>query len=191
MTKEPFFRLNQDPDALSGFSRTIAEIEWLLLVLMMFYLVVGHIEDNVKNLLLSGLCAFAAFVMLFHYANFFAQTNVWKLALETWVMILLITWSVWHTGRQDSLLLNLYFLPIITSALALGKLTIIGSVVNRLLLSVIGQKRHTRPRDLFPSPKQHPADLAVSYAAGRLHYHHVVQRHLPCFQPHQNRRANR
>lgn len=123
MTKEPFFRLNQEPDALSGFSRTVAEIEWLLLVLMMFYLVVGHIENDVKTLLLGGLCAFAAFVMLFHYANFFTQANIWKLALETWVMILLITWSVWHTGRQDSLLLNLYFLPIITSALALGKLT--------------------------------------------------------------------
>lgn len=123
MTKEPFFRLNQEPDALSGFSRTVAEIEWLLLVLMMFYLVVGQIEDDVKNLLLAGLCAFAAFVMLFHYANFFVQANIWKLALETWTMILLITWAVWHTGRQDSLLLNLYFLPIITSALALGKLT--------------------------------------------------------------------
>jgi diguanylate cyclase (GGDEF)-like protein len=123
MTKEPFFRLNQEPDALNGFTRTVAEIEWLLLVLMMFYLVVGHVEEDVKALLLGGLCAFAAFVMIFHYANFFAQANIWKLALETWIMILLITWFVWHTGRQDSLLLNLYFLPIITSALALGKLT--------------------------------------------------------------------
>ena len=48
MTKEPFFRLNQEPDALSGFSRTVAEIQWLLLVLMMFYLVVGQVEENVK-----------------------------------------------------------------------------------------------------------------------------------------------
>jgi diguanylate cyclase (GGDEF)-like protein len=123
MTKEPFFRLNQGPDALSGFSRTVAEIQWLLLVLMMFYLVVGQVEENVKVVLLGGLCAFAGFVMAFHYLNFFAKANIWKLALETWVMILLVTWFVWHTGRQDSLLLNLYFLPIITSALALGRLT--------------------------------------------------------------------
>ncbi len=123
MTKEPFFRLNQEPDALSGFSRTIAEIEWLLLVLMMFYLVVGHVGENIKIFLLGGLCIFAGFVMVFHYINFFAKTSTWKLALETWVMIVLITWFVWHTGRQESLLLNLYFLPIITSALALGKLT--------------------------------------------------------------------
>lgn len=129
MAKEPFFRLNQEPDALSGFSRTVAEIEWLLLVLVLFYLVVGHAEENVKLLLLGGLCIFAGFVMLFHYINFFAKVSVWKLALETWIMILLITWSVWHTGHQNSPLLNLYFLPIITSALALGKLTTLLEVI--------------------------------------------------------------
>lgn len=129
MSKEPFFHLNQEPDTLNGFTRTVAEIEWLLLVLMMFYLVVGHIEENVKVFLLGGLCAFAAFVMIFHYINFFAKANIWKLALETWVMIVLITWFVWHTGRQESLLLNLYFLPIITSALALGKLTTLLEVI--------------------------------------------------------------
>jgi len=129
MTKEPFFRLNQDPDALSGFSRTIAEIQWLLLVLMMFYLVVSQIEEDVKIFLLGGLCVFAGFVMAFHYLNFFTKAKVWKLALETWVMILLITWFVWHTGRQDSPLLNLYFLPIITSALALGRLITILEVL--------------------------------------------------------------
>lgn len=84
MTKEPFFRLNQEPEALSGFSRTVAEIEWLLLVLMLFYLVVGHTEESVKIFLLGGLCAFAGFVMAFHYFNFFTQANIWKLVLETW-----------------------------------------------------------------------------------------------------------
>lgn len=124
MLKEPFFRLNQDPDALSGFSRTVAEIEWLLLVLTLFYLVVGQIDEDSKFFLLGGLCAFAGFIMVFHYLfSFFSKGNVWKMALETWVMILLITWFVWHTGRQNSPLLNLYFLPIITSALVLGRLT--------------------------------------------------------------------
>lgn len=123
MSKEPFFRLNQEQDALQGFSRTVAEIEWLLLVLTLFYLVVGQVAEDVKPMLLAGLCTFAAFVMAFRYLNFFAEASIWKLALETWVMILLITWNVWHTGRQDSVLLNLYFLPIITSALTLGKLT--------------------------------------------------------------------
>ncbi len=175
MTKEPFFRLNQEPDALSGFSRTVAEIEWLLLVLMMFYLVVGHIDDDVKNLLLGGLCAFAAFVMLFHYANFFAQANVWKLAVETWVMILLITWSVWHTGRQDSLLLNLYFPAHHHQRPGLGQTHhVIGSAVNRHLLCVFGLQRLIRRRCIISKPEQCAADLAVSYAARGLHHHHAI-----------------
>jgi len=124
MIKEPFFSLNKDPDALRGFYRTVAEIEWLLLLLMMFYLVVGQIEEDYKIFLLGGLCAYAVFVMVFHYLLiFFTKDNIWKLAIESWVMILLITWFVWHTGKQNSPLLNLYFLPIITSALALGRLT--------------------------------------------------------------------
>jgi len=124
MIKELFFSLNKDPDALRGFYRTVAEIEWLLLLLMMFYLVVGQIDEDFKIFLLGGLCAYAVFIMVFHYLLiFFTKDNIWKLALESWVMILLITWFVWHTGKQNSPLLNLYFLPIITSALALGRLT--------------------------------------------------------------------
>lgn len=130
MIKEPFFSLNKDPDALRGFYRTVAEIEWLLLLLMMFYLVVGQIDEDFKIFLLGGLCAYAVFVMVFHYLLiFFTKDNVWKLALESWVMILLITWFVWHTGKQNSPLLNLYFLPIITSALALGRLTTVLEVL--------------------------------------------------------------
>lgn len=123
MQKDPYYRINQEPDALQGFSRTVAEIEWLLLVLVLFYLVVGHVEETVRALLLLGLCGFAAFVMAFHYVNFFAKVSPWKLAVETWVMICFITWAVWHTGQQASPLLNLYFLPVITSALTLGRVT--------------------------------------------------------------------
>ncbi|MDD5460392.1 MAG: GGDEF domain-containing protein [Methylococcales bacterium] len=130
MMNEPFFSLNKDPDALRGFYRTVAEIEWLLLLLMMFYLIVGQIDEDSKTLLLGGLCAYAVFVLLFHYfLIFFTKDDIWKLVIESWVMILLITWFVWHTGKQNSPLLNLYFLPIITSALALGKVTTILEVL--------------------------------------------------------------
>jgi diguanylate cyclase (GGDEF)-like protein len=38
-------------------------------------------------------------------------------------MLLFITWALWYTGKLASPLVNAYLLPIITSALALGKLT--------------------------------------------------------------------
>lgn len=36
-------------------------------------------------------------------------------------MIVFVTWVLYHTGRLDSPLLNLYLLPIVTSALTLGQ----------------------------------------------------------------------
>ena len=53
----------------------------------------------------------------------------WKLAFETWVMIGFITWVLWNTGNVDSPLLNLYLLVIISSAIALDKMTTILEVV--------------------------------------------------------------
>jgi diguanylate cyclase (GGDEF)-like protein len=61
--------------------------------------------------------------MGFRYANFFKHESRWKLAVETWIMTAFITWALFHTGRLESPLLNSYLLVIITSALALGKLT--------------------------------------------------------------------
>jgi len=46
---------------------------------MMFYLVVGQIDEDFKIFLLGGLCAYAVFVMAFHYLLiFFTKDNIWK-----------------------------------------------------------------------------------------------------------------
>jgi diguanylate cyclase (GGDEF)-like protein len=66
---------------------------------------------------------YAAFIMSFRYANFYKEESRWKIAIETWGMIIFITWSLWFTGRLESPLVNTYLLVIITSALTLGKLT--------------------------------------------------------------------
>ena len=79
---------------LKSFSRSIAEIEWLLLIL----------------------------VLSFHYFNFYTRQSRWKLAIETWVMISFISWVLVQTGGVSSPLLNLYLLVIIASAITLGKM---------------------------------------------------------------------
>jgi diguanylate cyclase (GGDEF)-like protein len=45
-----------------------------------------------------------------------------KLQIESWSMVLFITAVLWFTGKSGSPLLNLYLLPIILSALTLGRL---------------------------------------------------------------------
>ena len=107
---------------LSGFSRSITEIEWLLLILVLLYFVLpGMAIENPLSVVIS-MVAFDVFILGFHYLNFFTMAARWKLAIETWVMILFLTWVLWNTGKAASPLLNLYILVIVASALTLGKL---------------------------------------------------------------------
>jgi diguanylate cyclase (GGDEF)-like protein len=122
MQSSLIFDPNLSQEELRGFSRTVAEIEWLLLILVLLYQIVLVPDEEAATALSMAMFFFAAFVLSFHYVNFYRRETHWKLALETWVMIVFITWVLMYTGRLDSPLVNLYLLVIITSALTLGKL---------------------------------------------------------------------
>lgn len=107
---------------LKGFTRSIAEIEWLLLILVLLYYVSPTAQIANPAGMIASMIAFSVFVVGFHYLNFFTLPARWKLAIETWTMILFLTWILWNTGKIDSPLINLYLLVIIASALTLGKL---------------------------------------------------------------------
>jgi diguanylate cyclase (GGDEF)-like protein len=115
--------LTIEQDELKGFSRTIAEIEWLLLTLVLVYLVAVAPPYEGAIAIHTALFFFAALILGLHYVNFYKLENRVKLMFESWVMIFFITWVVWFTGRMNSPLLNLYLLPIIASALIFGKLS--------------------------------------------------------------------
>jgi diguanylate cyclase (GGDEF)-like protein len=104
------------------FSRTVAEIEWLLVILVLLFHVFQDSTGDNTVAIYSGLIVYSAVILVFHYFNFVRRPARWSLAVETWIMILFITWVLFHTGRLDSPLLNLYLLPIVTSALTLGQL---------------------------------------------------------------------
>jgi diguanylate cyclase (GGDEF)-like protein len=113
--------LPPEQDEIKGFSRTIAEIEWLLLGLVLIYLVVAGLPSGGQVAIEMALSFFAALILGLHYVQFYKQETLLKLAVETWVMILFVTWVVWSTGKAESPLLNLYLLPVIASALIFGK----------------------------------------------------------------------
>lgn len=108
---------------LKGFSRTMAELEWLLLILVLLYYVSpgAHIDQELG--IVIAMSVFALFIIAFRYARFFTRETRWKLAIESWAMILFITYVSYHTGGVHSPLLNLYLMVLITSALTLGKVT--------------------------------------------------------------------
>ncbi len=120
--------LSIEQEELRGITRTVAEIEWLLLILVLLYLVFSDPEPEEKAAVTAALFFFAAFVLSFHYANFYRTETRWKIAVETWIMIAFITWAVWFTGKLSSPLLNCYLLVVITSALTLGKVATLAEV---------------------------------------------------------------
>ena len=120
--------LSIEQEELRGVTRTVAEIHWLLIILVLLYLIFAHPGADVEPAISAALFFYAAFVMGFRYANFFKRETRWKIALETWAMIGVITWVVWFTGKLESPLLNAYLLAVITSSLTLGKITTLSEV---------------------------------------------------------------
>lgn len=123
MDKETQSTASIEQEELRGISRSVGEIEWLLLVVVLLYHVFGGTGEEEKPVIVLAMVLYALCIMSFRYANFFKHESRWKLAMETWIMAGFITWALWHTGRLESPLLNSYLLVIITSSLALGKLT--------------------------------------------------------------------
>ncbi|HEX2199317.1 MAG TPA: GGDEF domain-containing protein [Burkholderiales bacterium] len=127
---KPVLPTSLEQEELRGISRTVAEIHWLLLILVLLYVVFGGASEDpeVNAALSSGLFFYAALVMSFRYANFYRRETRWKIAIETWGMIAFVTWVLWFTDRLASPLLNAYLLAVITSALTLGKATTLVNV---------------------------------------------------------------
>ena len=145
MLIRPSIGLAIEQDEIKGFSRTITEIEWLLLILVLIYLVAGGPTGESRAAIAMALCFFGAFILSLHYVSFYRQESLVKLAIETWVMIIFITWVVHYAGRISSPLLNLYLLPIIASALILGKfMTFIEMVGIAVCFMFLHYDQHTR-----------------------------------------------
>ena len=75
---------NIEQEELRGISRTVAEIEWLLLILVLVYLVFGRPIPDIEPALSMAMFFYAAFVMSFRYANFYKRETRWKIAEKSY-----------------------------------------------------------------------------------------------------------
>jgi len=108
-------------DELTGFTRSMAELQWLLLILAMLYFIIPTRPISNPDAMIITMVCYAAFIMLSCYLNPGRNVIRWKLATDTWAMIAFITATLWQTGMVESPLLNLYLLVIIACAITLGK----------------------------------------------------------------------
>lgn len=122
--------LNIEQIELKGFSRSLTEIEFLLLILVILYIIVPGTTVTAEPFWMTvSMLTYAMFILGFNYMNLNTPQYAWKLAVETWVMISFITFVLWNTGNIDSPLLNLYLLVIIASAITLSKAVTILEII--------------------------------------------------------------
>ncbi|HEX7235323.1 MAG TPA: hypothetical protein VF405_00090, partial [Gammaproteobacteria bacterium] len=81
MSRDPIERsLAIEQAQLRGFARSFAEVEWLLLILVVLYLFIANPALARSIGVLGVLLGFAGFVLLFRYGRPFARHTHFKLA---------------------------------------------------------------------------------------------------------------
>jgi len=112
--------------------RSTRSIEVLCLALAALVLVWSRALTNQMLPVIGLLACFAAAIMVFRARRFLRWHAHTKLLVESWSMVIFISGVLWFTGKGASPMLNLYLLPIILSALTLGR------IVTLLQVAVIG-----------------------------------------------------
>ena len=101
--------------------RSTRSIEILCLALAALVLIWSGALANQMGPVLGLLAAFALAIVGFRGRRFLPGRTRSKLLIESWSMVVFVTGVLWFTGKGASPLFNLYLLPIILSALTLGR----------------------------------------------------------------------
>lgn len=103
--------------------RSTRSIEILCLVLAALVLVWSGALIKEPWPVSGLLLVFALAIVGFRARGFFPGQSRTRLSIESWSMVIFVTAVLWFTGKSASPLFNLYLLPIILSALTLGRVT--------------------------------------------------------------------
>ena len=109
------------PLNLRRFIRSTTAVETLCLLLVALVLIWSKAPSEQAWPVAGMMAGFTAMIVLFRARRFFPRQTSVKLAIESWTMMVFITGVLWFTGKNGSPLLNLYLLPIVLSALTLGR----------------------------------------------------------------------
>jgi len=101
--------------------RSTRSIEILCLVLAALVLIWSGALAAQMWPVIGLLVAFALAIVGFRRRRFLPGRSRTRLVIESWSMVIFITCVMWFTGKGGSPLFNLYLLPIILSALTLGR----------------------------------------------------------------------
>lgn len=109
--------------------RSTARMDALLLALALAYLIIGRDTVAHPGLYALTVAVYGGLILLLRYAPALAVRPREKLVLECAAMVGFVTGVLALAGGEPGPLLNLYLLPIVTAALALGRVALTFVVV--------------------------------------------------------------
>ncbi|MCI5121144.1 MAG: hypothetical protein D3908_08150, partial [Candidatus Electrothrix sp. AUS4] len=86
-----------DKEELIGYRRTVAGLEWLLLLLVFLCTRLPWVDVPDPTIMRASIIGFACFISVLHYIWRSHDGTRWKLALNMWGMTFFITAVVWET----------------------------------------------------------------------------------------------
>jgi diguanylate cyclase (GGDEF)-like protein len=109
-----------DKDEHASIVRSLARVDWLVLLAVALYALVVAPEAD-RRVLYGAVAAYALVVLAFRWRGFPVQGTRGRIALGAAAMIAFITVVASRTGATLSPLANLYLLPIVVVAMTLGR----------------------------------------------------------------------
>lgn len=117
MSPKPRIGDRDDLETLHSFSHTVALIEWLLLVLVLYFFMI-HQEYLTQNPgIILPLIVYTVLILSFHFFSVFKEKSLLMLNIEIWAMIIFISIMLGYSGNIELAIFNLYYLPIVSSAI--------------------------------------------------------------------------
>ena len=74
---------NITQDELTGLIKRVAEIEWLLVALVILYLKLSPVSFQNLPVAFTALCCFALYILLSRYSWLRKISNQWKITVDT------------------------------------------------------------------------------------------------------------
>lgn len=106
-------------DEHDSFLRSVALVDWLVLVLVVLYLLVSPEPRPDAVVTFGAVLAFALFLLAFRWERFPVRSPVRRIALDVFVTVVFLAVVVSQAGGADSPLVNLFLLPLVLSAVTL------------------------------------------------------------------------
>ena len=152
-------------------AQTVAELGWLLLVLVLGYAATAHrrLAPEAVVAILAGGFVFAAVLVVLHTLSRNGPRGRWAQAGRFWAMGAFVAWVIGQAPPDRWLLANLFYVVIVASALALGqRLTLLNFGLIAAVLVALARTEPTPQPTGFELVLLLAPMALVAYAASRL-----------------------